>query len=182
LLYCVERLNTNILRSVLLGFPFSSMLEEAASSALAAAPAGSSTSIPSSATDLAAVTVAAASSEANTRPPSIVSVDITATTVTAAADVADDACYDPAVNVDGGPSPAALDDDTYKWGARNTSVQVAYFSGLRLRRLSMDALQKVWICRRLLGRGQNGGRRSIAHTSILTLCVLLKVHISPISR
>ena len=158
------------------------MLEEAASSALAAAPAGSSMSISSSATDLAAVTIAADSSEANTRPPSIISVDITATIVTAAADVADDARYDPAVNVDGGPSPAALDDDADDGGARNTSVHVAYFSGLRLRRLSMDALQKVWICRRLSGRGQNGGRRSIAHASILTLCVLLKVLILPISR
>ena len=37
---------------------------------------------------LAAVTAAAASSEANTRPPSSVGVDVTATTVTTAADVA----------------------------------------------------------------------------------------------
>ena len=36
---------------------------------------------------LAAVTVPAASSEANTRPPSSVSVDVTATAVTMAADV-----------------------------------------------------------------------------------------------
>ncbi len=48
----------------LLPFPLSSMMD-AASSDLAAA-AGSSTSIPSSATDLAAVTVAAALSEAST--------------------------------------------------------------------------------------------------------------------
>ena len=56
-----------------------------------------------------------------------------------------------------------------------------FFSGLWLCRLSMDALQKVCICRRFSWRGRNGRRRSIAHTSILTLCVLLKVLISPIS-
>ena len=75
---------------------------DAASSDLVAA-AGSSSSIPPLATDLAAVTVAEASSEANTRPPSSVDIDITATTVTTAADVADDARYDPAGTVDGGP-------------------------------------------------------------------------------
>ena len=100
---------------------------DAASSDLAAA-AGSSTSIPPSATDLAAVTVAAASSETTTRPPSSVGVDITATTVTTAADIANDARYNPAVNVDGGPSPAALDDDADDGGAGNTSVQVAVVS------------------------------------------------------
>jgi hypothetical protein len=67
---------------------------------------GDGPSIPPSATVLAAVTVAAASSEANnTRPPSSVGVDVTATAVTTAADVADDARYDHAVNVNGGPSP-----------------------------------------------------------------------------
>jgi hypothetical protein len=45
-----------------------------------------------------------------------------------AADVADDARYDPAVNVNGGPSPAALDDDADDGGAVNTSVQVAAMS------------------------------------------------------
>jgi hypothetical protein len=42
-----------------------------------------------------------------------------------AADVADDARYDPAVNVDGGPSPAALVDAADNGGAVNTSAQVA---------------------------------------------------------
>jgi hypothetical protein len=50
-------------------------------------------------------------SKTTTRPPSIVGVDITTTTVTTAADIADNARYNPAVNVDGGPSPAALDND-----------------------------------------------------------------------
>ena len=48
---------------------------------------GGRPSIPPSATVLAAVTVAAASPEANTCPPSSVSVDVTATAVTMAADV-----------------------------------------------------------------------------------------------
>ncbi len=69
--------------------PFSSMID-AASSDLAAA-AGSSTSILPSATDLAAVTVAAASSEANMQPPSSIGVNVTATAVTMAASIADDA-------------------------------------------------------------------------------------------
>ena len=86
---------------------------------------GGGPSIPPSATVLAAVTVSAASSEANTRPPSSVDVDLTATAVTTAADIANDARYDPAINVDGGPSPAALDDDADDGGAGNTSVQVA---------------------------------------------------------
>jgi hypothetical protein len=85
-------------------------------------------SIPPSAAVLAAVTAAAASSEANTRPPSSVGVDVTATTVTMAADVANDARYDPAVKVDGGPSPAALDNDADDGGAGNMSVQVAIVS------------------------------------------------------
>ncbi len=71
---------------------------------------------------------AAAASETTTRPPSSVGVDVTATAVTMAADVTDDARYDPAVNVDGGPSPAALVDDTDNGGAVNTSVQVALMS------------------------------------------------------
>jgi hypothetical protein len=49
-----------------------------------------------------------------------------------------------------------------------------YFSGLRLRRLSMDVMQKVWICQSLSWRGGNGGRWSIAHESILTLCVFVE--------
>ena len=100
---------------------------DAASTDLAAA-AGSSKSIPPSATDMAAVSIVAASSEANTHPHSCVNVDITATTVTVAADVTNDACYNPAVNVNGGPSPAALDNDADDGGAGNTSVQVAVVS------------------------------------------------------
>jgi hypothetical protein len=57
-----------------------------------------------------------------------VDVNITATTVTVAANVADDAPYDPAINVNGGPSPAALDDDADDGGAGNTPVQVAVVS------------------------------------------------------
>ena len=98
---------------------------DAASSADMAAAAGSSSSIPPSATDLAAVTVAEASSEANTHPPLSVGIDITATTVTMAANIADDARYDPDINVDGGPSPAALDNDADYGGAGNTLVQAA---------------------------------------------------------
>jgi hypothetical protein len=99
----------------------------AASSDLAAA-AGSSTSIPSSATDLAAITIAAASSEASTHPPSGVGVDVTATAVSTGANIANDARYDPAANVDGGPSPTALDNNVDNGGAGNTSVQVAVMS------------------------------------------------------
>ena len=62
------------------------------------------------------------------RPPSSVNVDVTATAVTAAADVANDARHDPAVNVDGGPSPAALDNDADDRGAGNTLVQAAVLS------------------------------------------------------
>ena len=89
---------------------------------------GGGPSIPPSATVLAAVTVAAASSEANTRPPSSVGVDVTATAVTTAADIANDARYDPAINVDGGPSPAALDNDADNGGAGNMLVQAAVVS------------------------------------------------------
>jgi hypothetical protein len=45
-----------------------------------------------------------------------------------AADVANNARYDPAVNVDGGLSPAALDNDAHDGGTGNTSVQVAVVS------------------------------------------------------
>ena len=64
------------------------------------------------------------------RPPSSVGVDVTATAVTTmAANVANDnARYDPAVNVNGGPSPAALVDDADNREAGNTSVQVAVMS------------------------------------------------------
>ena len=71
------------------------------------------------------VTVAAAASETSTRPPSSVGVDVTATTVSMAANVANDARYNPAVNVDGGPSPAALDNDADNGGTGNTLVQAA---------------------------------------------------------
>jgi hypothetical protein len=100
---------------------------DAASSDMAAA-AGSSTSILLSATDLAAITIAAALSEANTRPPLSVGVDVTATAVTTAANVANNARYNPAANVDGGPSPTALGNDADNGGAGNTLVQVAIMS------------------------------------------------------
>ncbi len=100
---------------------------DAASSDLVAT-AGSSTSIPPVATDMAAVTVAAPSSEANTHPHSSVNVDIAATTVTIAADVANDARYVPAINVNGSPSLAALYDDADDGGAESMSVQAAVVS------------------------------------------------------
>jgi hypothetical protein len=77
---------------------------------------GGRPSIPPSATDPAAVTVAAASSETTTHPPSSVGVDVTATAVTTTSDIANDARYDPAVNVNGGSSPASLVDDAYDGG------------------------------------------------------------------
>ena len=103
------------------------MLDAASSSDLAAAVGSSS--IPPSATDPAAVTVAAAaSSETTSRPPSSVNDNVPTTAmVTTAADNADNARYDPATNVDGGPSPAALGDDADE-GTVNTSVQVAVMS------------------------------------------------------
>jgi hypothetical protein len=105
------------------------MMLDAASSADMAATAGSSTSIPLSARGLAAITVAAASSEAATRPPSSVGVDVTATVVSTAADIANDARYDRAANVDSGPCPAALGDNAHDGGAGgNTLVQVAVVS------------------------------------------------------
>jgi hypothetical protein len=77
---------------------------DAASSDLVAA-AGSSMSIPPSATDLAAVTIAVASLEANTRPPSSVGIDVPTTAVTTAAKVADDTRHNFSANVDGSPPP-----------------------------------------------------------------------------
>ncbi len=77
---------------------------DAASCDLAAA-AGSSTSIPPLATDLAAVTVAATSLEVNMGPPSSVIVNVTATAVATAANVADDTRHNFATKVDGGPPP-----------------------------------------------------------------------------
>ena len=65
------------------------------------------------------------------RPPSSVGVDVIATAVTTmAANVANDnARYDPAVNVNGGPSPAALVDDADDGGgAGNTLAQSAVVS------------------------------------------------------
>jgi hypothetical protein len=53
-----------------------------------------------------------------------VGVDVTATTVITAAKVAHVAHYDPAANVNGGPSPAALDNDADDRGVVNTLVQV----------------------------------------------------------
>jgi hypothetical protein len=70
---------------------------------------------------MAAVTMAAALLEANTRPHLSVDVNITAITVTmVAANVTNDAR--------GGPSPAALDNDADNGGAGNTAVQVAVMS------------------------------------------------------
>jgi hypothetical protein len=90
---------------------------------------GGGPSIPPSATVLAVVvTVAATLSEANTCPPSSVNVDVTANAITLAADVANNARYDHAVNVDSSLSPAALDNDTNNRGAGSTSVQVAVVS------------------------------------------------------
>jgi hypothetical protein len=90
---------------------------------------GGGPSIPPLATVLAAVTLAAALSEANTRPPSSVGVDVTATAVTTAADVANDARYDPKVKVDGSPSPAAsLYNGADNGGAGNMLVQAAIMS------------------------------------------------------
>ena len=90
---------------------------------------GGGPSIPPSATVLAVVvTVAATLSEANTCPPSSVNVDVTANAITLAADVANNARYDHAVNVDSGLSPAALDNDTNNGGTGSTSVQVAVVS------------------------------------------------------
>jgi hypothetical protein len=63
-----------------------------------------------------------------TRPPSSVGIDVTATAVTTAADVADDAHYNPSTNVDGGPSPAVLGNDADNGGAGISLVQVAVMS------------------------------------------------------
>jgi hypothetical protein len=60
-----------------------------------------------------------------------VNVNITATAVTTAADIADDARYDPAANVDGSPSPAALGDNADDWGAGNTSVEMLGGAGVK---------------------------------------------------
>ncbi len=57
-----------------------------------------------------------------------VGVDVTATAVITAANVPDDARYDPAANVNGGPSPAALDNDADDGRAVNTLVQVEVVS------------------------------------------------------
>ena len=62
------------------------------------------------------------------RPHSSVDVDITATTITMAADVTYNARYHPAINVNGGPSPTALEDDADNEGAGSMSVQVAVMS------------------------------------------------------
>jgi hypothetical protein len=70
------------------------MMDAAAFADMAAA-AGTSMSIPPSATDPAAITVAAAaSSETTMCPPLSVDVNVPATTVTTAANFADDAHHD----------------------------------------------------------------------------------------
>jgi hypothetical protein len=97
---------------------------DAASSDLAAA-AESSTSIPPSATVLSAVTIAAASLEVTTHPPSSIGVNITATAVTTATNVANDAHYNPAANVNSGPSPAALGDNADNRGQGTHRCKVA---------------------------------------------------------
>ena len=60
-------------------------------------------------------------------PPSSIDVNILTTTVTAAANVANDAHRDPATKVDGSPPPTALGDNADN-GTGNTSVQVAVVS------------------------------------------------------
>jgi hypothetical protein len=57
-----------------------------------------------------------------------VGVNVTATAVITAANVADDARYDPATNVNSGPPPSALDNYADYRGAVNTSVQVDVLS------------------------------------------------------
>jgi hypothetical protein len=68
-----------------------------------------------------------------TRPPSSINADVPATAVTTAADVADNACCDPDTNVDGGPSPAALGNDTEDGVISNAakSAMRAYFKGVK---------------------------------------------------
>ncbi len=89
---------------LLLRFPFSSMLDTAASD-MAGAAGSSSSSSPLSATDPAAITVTAGSSEMTTRPPSSINVNVPATAITMAADVADVTRHNFAANVDGSPPP-----------------------------------------------------------------------------
>jgi hypothetical protein len=94
---------------------------DAASSDLAAA-AVSSMSIPPSATDLAAVTITTALSEANTQPPSSVSVNVTTTAVATAADVADNTHHNFATKVDGGPPPVYAGWDANKRAWHNNGL------------------------------------------------------------
>ena len=68
----------------------------------------SSMSILPSATDLADITIAIASLEANMRPPLGIGIDIPITTFNRAADVVDDTSYYPVTNINGGPSLADL--------------------------------------------------------------------------
>ncbi len=87
-----------------IALPFSSMLDAAVSDMAGAA---GSLSLSSSllATDLAAITVASGLSETTTCSPSSIDVNVPATAVTMAADVAKDTHHNFAANVDGGPPP-----------------------------------------------------------------------------
>jgi hypothetical protein len=78
---------------------------DATASDMAGAAGSLYSSSPLSATDLAAITVAAGLSEMTTRPPSGINVNVPATAVTTAADIADDTRHNFAANVDGGPPP-----------------------------------------------------------------------------
>jgi hypothetical protein len=80
------------------------MLDAAASDMAGAVGSLSSSSL-LLATDLAAITIAAGLSEMTTRPPSSINVDVPATGVTTAADVANDTHHNFAANIDGGPPP-----------------------------------------------------------------------------
>jgi hypothetical protein len=133
---------------------------------------GGRPSIPPSATVLAAITIAAALSEANTRPPSSVGVDVTATAVTTAANVANDARYNPAFNVNGGPSPAALDNDADNGRAENTLVQAVVVSViLNAAKSSLWYFEGVrWSLNKALSKGAeflNGPLEDIARQFLL---------------
>jgi hypothetical protein len=78
---------------------------DAAASDMAGAAGSLSLSSPLSATDPAAITIAAGFLETTMRPPSSINVDVPSTAVTMAANVADDTRYNFAANIDGGPSP-----------------------------------------------------------------------------
>jgi hypothetical protein len=110
-------------------FPFSSIMLDATSSDLVAT-AGSSTSIPLSDTDMAAVNAAGPLLEAKTSPHSSVNVDINSTTVTMAANAANNARYDPAVNATAAPLVLLLTMTQTMGGTGNALVQVAVVSAI----------------------------------------------------